>query len=244
VFEPDAGVLFPEPAIAAHLQLASERGAAIRFGAALRSWSAKQRGYEIQLADGTRISAGALILTLGPWFKETLLSLGVPLGVQRNVQAWFTPSTRAYEAVKFPGFLLDRAELPAPIYGFPDFGDGVKAAFHGFGELTDAEHLDRGVHMEQDVEPLVRVMEEWMPGATHTFREARPCMYSLTPDQHFVIDRHPEYSRVILCGGFSGHGFKFATVIGEIAAGLALDGGTPHPISFLSLSRFAAAEKN
>jgi N-methyl-L-tryptophan oxidase len=81
-------------------------------------------------------------------------------------------------------------------------------------------------------------MEEWMPGAAAKFREAKPCMYSLTPDSNFVIDRHPQHPNVILCGGFSGHGFKFAPVIGEIAADLALGGQSRHRIDFLSLKRF------
>jgi sarcosine oxidase/N-methyl-L-tryptophan oxidase len=77
-----------------------------------------------------------------------------------------------------------------------------------------------------------------MPGAAARYREGKACMYSLTPDRHFVVDRDPRDPRVIVCGGFSGHGFKFAPVIGEIASQLALDGGTPHDIAFLSLRRF------
>jgi glycine/D-amino acid oxidase-like deaminating enzyme len=177
---------------------------------------------------------------LGPWFQETLASLGIPLRVQRNVQAWFSPATNAYESGRFPAFLVNRAGLAAPLYGFPDFGDGVKAAFHSLGDLTDPAQLEREIDLARDVEPIVREMERWMPGATETFREAKPCMYSLTPDGHFVIDRHPEHANVILCGGFSGHGFKFAPVIGEIGADLALDGGSNHQIDFLSLSRFGS----
>ena len=79
-----------------------------------------------------------------------------------------------------------------------------------------------------------------MPGSTQTFREAKPCMYSMTPDAHFVIDRYPRHPNVILCGGFSGHGFKFAPVVGEIAAELALEGGSQHQIDFLSLRRFGS----
>ena len=87
-------------------------------------------------------------------------------------------------------------------------------------------------------------MEEWMPGATHRFRAAKACMYSLTPDGQFVVDRHPSHPRLIFCGGFSGHGFKFAPVIGEIAADLALQGDSRHEIAFLSLQRFAEAMRS
>src|SRR4051794_40837985 len=223
LFEPDGGVLDPERAVDAHLKMALASGADLRFQVAMRSWEASEQGITIVLEDGSRVSARTFVLSLGPWFKETLDTLGVPLRIQRNVQAWFSPSSHSYGVDLFPAFLLDRAGLPAPLYGFPDFGDGVKAAFHGFGQLTTANELNRDVELARDVTPLAQSLEEWMPGAAATFRDARPCMYSLTPDGNFVIDRHPAHPNVILCGGFSGHGFKFAPVIGEIGADLALD---------------------
>jgi monomeric sarcosine oxidase len=238
VFEPDGGVLDPERAVGAHLKMAQAAGAHLQFQTSMRTWEASEDGITIHLEDETRISARTVVLSLGPWFKETLAALGVPLRIQRNVQAWFSPTASSYHADRFPAFLLDRAGLPAPLYGFPDFGDGVKAAFHGFGQLTTANELDREVNMTRDVVPIAAAMDEWMPGAAAKFREAKPCMYSLTPDGNFVIDRHPQHANVILCGGFSGHGFKFAPVIGEIAAHLALDGGSRHRIDFLSLKRF------
>src|SRR5450755_364486 len=215
LFENDGGVLKPEAAIRAHLRRAKSDGAEMRFDAKMESWQADGAGFEIRLGDGSRITARKLILSLGPWFKEALASLGVQIRVQRNVQAWFTSATPAYAAPGFPAYLVNRRGLPAPLYGFPDFGDGIKAAFHGWGELTAAEHLDREIDTARDVEPLVRAMEDWMPGATQTLRETKVCMYSLTPDQHFIVDIHPEHSGLVLCGGFSGHGFKFAPVIGE-----------------------------
>lgn len=238
LFEPDGGVLDPERAIRAHLKIAESAGAELRFKTAMESWQIGDKGLDIGLSDGTRVSAKTVVLALGPWFQETIESLGVPIRVQRNVQAWFSPATNAYNSGRFPAFLLNRAGLPAPLYGFPDFGDGIKAAFHGLGELTNANQVNRQIDLAGDVAPIVRAMEQWMPGSTTTFREAKPCMYTLTPDGHFVIDRHPEHANVILCGGFSGHGFKFAPVVGEIGADLALEGGSRHQIGFLSLARF------
>lgn len=239
LFEPDGGVLDPERAIKAHLQVAEEKGAHLRFQAPMQGWEASENGVTIRLTDGSSLSARKLILSLGAWFKGMMDALGAPLRIQRNVQAWFSPTVGSYHAGEFPAFLLDRAGLRSPLYGFPDFGDGVKAAFHGFGEITTAEEVDREVHFKADVEPIAGAMEEWMPGAAANFREAKPCMYSLTPDGHFVIDHHPQHANVVLCGGFSGHGFKFAPVLGEIAADLALDGGSRHQIGFLALKRFA-----
>jgi len=238
LFEPDGGVLDPEQAVSAHLKAAESSGAELRFNTVVRNWEASDREVTIALQDGSKISATRLILSLGPWFKEALGTLGITLRVQRNVQVWFIPATHEYQAPRFPAFLLDRAGLPAPLYGFPDFGDGVKVAFHGFGDLTTADELNRDVDPALDVEPVARATDAWMPGAAASFREAKPCMYSLTPDGDFVIDRDPHHANVILCGGFSGHGFKFAPVIGEIAADLALDGGSRHQIDFLSLRRF------
>jgi sarcosine oxidase len=238
LFEPDGGVLDPERSVRAHLNAAETAGAELRFETTVRTWEGTDGGARIHLADGSTVTAGKLILSLGPWFKEALGELGVVLRVQRNVQVWFSPATNQYESPRFPAFLLDRAGLPSPLYGFPDFGAGVKAAFHGFGDLTTADDLQRDVDVERDVTPVARALEDWMPGAAANFREAAPCMYSLTPDSDFVIDRHPGHANVVLCGGFSGHGFKFAPIIGEIAADLALDGGSRHQIDFLSLKRF------
>jgi sarcosine oxidase len=238
VYEPDGGVLDPERSVTAQLRVAEAAGAELRFKSAVETWEATANGFLLHLAEGGRVDSRALVLSLGPWFKKTLERLGVAIRVQRNVQAWFAPATNEYRAGRFPPFLLDRQGLPAPLYGFPDFGDGVKAAFHACGELSDADHFVREVDPARDVEPIVRAMEQWMPGAAASLRAARPCPYTLTPDSHFVVDRHPDHPRLILCGGFSGHGFKFAPVIGEICADLALENESRHAIDFLSLRRF------
>lgn len=238
VYEPDGGVLDPERAVATQLRVAQSAGAELRFDSAVQSWETTAHGFLLQLAGGGNVTSRALLLSLGPWFQKTLESLGVAIRVQRNVQAWFAPATNEYVAGRFPPFLLDRRGLPAPLYGLPDFGDGVKAAFHAWGELSDVEHLRREVDGARDIEPIVRAMEQWMPGAASRLRAARPCPYTLTPDSHFVIDRHPDHPRLILSGGFSGHGFKFGPVVGEICADLALENKSRHAIDFLSLRRF------
>jgi sarcosine oxidase len=238
LFEKDGGVLDPELAIDVYLRLAQSNGATMRFGVTMQEWHPTGTGFDLSLTDGTRISANKLILALGAWVQPLLESLGVSVRVQRNVQAWFLPATHVYDVPNFPGFLLNRRGLPAPLYGFPDFGDGIKAAFHGLGDLTTATQIDREIDEPTDVIPIARALEKWMPGAADSFREAKACMYTLTPDQHFVIDHHPSHKNLILCGGFSGHGFKFAPVVGEIAADLALAGGCRHQIEFLSVRRF------
>jgi sarcosine oxidase len=239
VYEPDGGVLDPEACVQAHLDAADAASAKMRFGVAMKGWESRNDGFELELGDGTRVECRALVLSLGSWFKEVFAKLGLTIRVQRNVQAWFEPTTNEYDAGRFPPFLLDRRGLSAPLYGFPDFGDGVKAAFHSHGDSTDAASFIREVDAERDIAPIVKAMDDWMPGAAAAFRAAKPCPYSLTPDGHFVVDRHPDHSNVVLCGGFSGHGFKFAPVIGEICADLALENESRHQIDFLSLRRFA-----
>jgi sarcosine oxidase len=238
VFEADGGVLRPEAAIRAQLRRARAAGAEMLFETSMTQWQHRGGRWEITLSNGNTIAARALVLSTGPWLRETFDSLGVAVQVQRNVQAWFTSTTDAYDVQRFPGFLIDRPELPAPLYGFPDFGDGVKLAFHGSGSFTDPDHVQREIDQHRDIEPLVRAADEWMPGAAGTFRDAKVCMYTLTPDHHFVIDRPPGHEQLVVCGGFSGHGFKFAPVVGEIVAELVLNGSTRHEIEFLSLRRF------
>ena len=238
VFERQGGAVFPEIAIDAFQNQALARGAELRFGITLENWDAREAHVDVALSDGSRIRARTLILALGPWFAEVMRDLGVDLRIQRNVQVWFEPSSSAYGAQTFPAFLLERGGLPAALYGFPDFGDGVKAAFHGRGELTAPDALRRDIDPQVDVAPLAAAMEEWMPGSSGPLKFAKACMYSLTPDEHFVIDLHPAHANVVICGGFSGHGFKFASVVGEIGADLALTGGTRHDVEFLSARRF------
>jgi sarcosine oxidase len=238
VFEPGAGIVFPEAAIDAHLNLAQMHGAEIREETALQNWNVDDDGtVQLRLSDGTAVRARSVAFTLGPWFAQEMKALGIPLIVQRNVQVWFEPDSLQWNAGRFPAFLVERADQPV-LYGFPDMGDGVKAAFHAFGEETTPEALRRTID-DDDLVPLAHALDAWMPGASARFRSAKVCMYSLTPDRHFIIDVHPRHRNVVICGGFSGHGFKFASVVGEIGAQLALDGATPHDIAFLSLARFA-----
>ncbi len=240
ILEPGGGVLQPERAIGTQLKAAQARGAELRFNSRMTGWQWRKEHFEVALADGSIISAQQVVLAVGPWFQAEAATLGVRINVQRNVQVWFEAPGHAYAPDQMPAFLLDREGLPSPLYGFANFGEGVKVAFHGFGESVDPDEIDREVDQEKDIAPVTRALEPWMPGLPQNSLAAKICMYSLTPDQHFVIDRHPEYDRLLLCGGFSGHGFKFAPVIGEIAAEWLLDGETQHAIDFLSLHRFSS----
>jgi sarcosine oxidase len=243
VFERGAGAVFPERAIAAHLALARRAGADLRFESDVLGYDARPRRIELRLADGTTVAAARLAICAGPWAADVVRDLGVPLRVQRNVQVWFEPASGAFASDRFPAFFVERAEWPAPLYGFPDFGEGVKAAFHAFGATTTADTLDREVRAN-DIEPVRQALDEWMPGAAARFRSGKACMYALTADEHFILDRHPADERIVVAAGFSGHGYKFCSVIGDIVSDLAFDGATPLPIEFLAIGRSALAAVN
>jgi sarcosine oxidase len=238
VLERNAGVVFPERAVEAHLRVAEDAGATLVFGRGVTGWSAHGDALRVALDDGTTVLTRKLALCQGPWMQAEFVALGIPLAVQRNVQFWFQSDPSEFGPSRLPGFLVDRADLPAPLYGFPDFGSGLKAALHGYGVQTAPDALEREVTRE-DFEPVQRALAQWLPGAAKFQRSAKACMYSLTSDEHFVIGAHPAGARVVLAGGFSGHGFKFSSVVGEIVSDLLADGATRHDIAFLSPTRFA-----
>ena len=236
ILEPQAGAVFPEAAIAAHLRVARGHGATIRYETRAVAYEPRAAGIRVGLDDGSTVDAERLVICAGPWLSELAAELNLPLRVQRNVQLWFHPATADYGRQRFPAFFVDRPEWPAPLYGCPDGGDGVKAAFHAYGETTVPDDLDRTVRPD-DVACVEEALDAWMPGAAGEYAAGKACMYTLTPDEHFIIDAHPGDARVVIAGGFSGHGYKFCPVVGEIIADLVSDGTTPHPVDFLRIGR-------
>jgi sarcosine oxidase len=240
IFERDAGMVFPEAAIAAHLAIGEAAGAELRFETAVEGYASDGDVLAVTLGDGSVVHTARLAICAGPWLARAFAALPFALHVQRNVQIWFRPANAAFASDRFPAFFVDRPEWPVPLYGFPDHGAGVKAALHAWGDDTEPDRLRREIDAH-DISRVRSGLDDWMPGAAQTYVDGKACMYALTPDHHFVIDRDPHDARVVIAGGFSGHGFKFASVVGEIVADLALDGGTRHAIGFLGLRRFAAA---
>jgi sarcosine oxidase len=241
VFERDGGVLASELAVFAQQQLAIAAGAQARFGVRVARWSRARdaaRGLDVVLGDGSIVHARRLALCNGPWLDGFTDRLAVPIAVQRKVQVWFEPDSDAFAAGHFPAFLVDRAGGET-LYGFPDFGDGVKAAFHTGGAILPVEQIDR-VASRVDIAPIEAALQTWMPGAGARVTRAAVCQYDMTPDEHFIIGAHPLDSAVIVAAGFSGHGFKFAPVIGEIVVDLAVDGATRFDIGFLAPNRAVA----
>ena len=226
----------------AQQQLAIAAGAQARFGVRVTRWSRAHdsaRGLEIALSDGSVVYARRLALCNGPWLDGFTDCLRVPIAVQRKVQVWFEPDSEAFAAEHFPAFLVDRSGGET-LYGFPDCGDGVKAAFHTGGALGPVEQIDR-VASRADIAPIQAALQTWMPGAGARVTRAAVCQYDMTPDEHFILGAHPLDSALVVAAGFSGHGFKFAPVIGEIVVDLALDGATRFDIGFLAPDRAVAS---
>ncbi len=236
LFEPDAGVVFPERAIAAHLKLARDHGAHLYDRARVRGYEPDGDGISVTFESDERVKATRLAICTGAWTAEMLLGMALPLRVQRNVQYWFTTSQPVYGPADLPAFFLERATLPARLYGMPDLGNGLKVAFHGYGATTRADELDREIH-DDEAELMRETLQQLMPGLKPQLRSAKACMYTMTPDENFAIGRDPEHSKIVVAAGFSGHGFKFAPVIGEIVVQLLLDEAPPYDLGFLALDR-------
>jgi|SRR5579872_1448555 len=240
LYEEPAGVLFPEACVLAHLRWAIDEGAEARFGMPVRTWFETGRGVEVETADGERIEAEHLVITAGAWFGKVAADLRLPLKIERNVMHWFEPLAHKedFQPERFPVYILHREGVPM-LYGMPDLPDqGVKGAFHHSLEYTDPDFIDREVSADE-VATFAHALRGWIPDGVGTHRRSTVCMYTMTPDEHFVIGRHPAHQHVVVAGGFSGHGFKFCAIVGEILADLITEGKSRHPIDLFAPDRFA-----
>jgi sarcosine oxidase len=240
VFQPDGGFLRAEPAVAALLALARNAGAHVR--APERVLAVERRPAGVRIATGRGdIDAACVIVTAGPWLKSLLPELAVPIRVTRQVLGWFAPRQASEAALfapgRFPVFLLQNPD--GIFYGFPaDHAGAIKLAKHyHFDETVDPDRCERNVSAA-DQAAIRAVAKSHLPGADGRLVAATTCLYTMTPDADFILDRLPGHPRIIVASPCSGHGFKFAPVIGEILADLAISGTTAHDISRFSLARF------
>jgi sarcosine oxidase len=244
LFEPEAGLVRPEAAIKAYLSDAHRSGAEIRTKEKVLSWRASGDGVEVQTDQGI-FRSRKIVLAAGPWTRELLHIAAKHLNVTRQVLAWYEPAEPAlFKTGEFPCWLIAVEGLPGAYYGFPILPSsmggpaGLKVAYHHAGRSTSTDEVDRKIGLEDTVD-LESILRRYMPKGAGACMEAKTCLYSNTPDEHFVIDLLPGMEdRVCMAWGFSGHGFKFVSVVGEILADLAMEGKTQHPIGFLSASRF------
>ena len=221
LLEARAGLLLPERCIDACLRLAKASGADVRLNEPVREWHVEQGAVVIHTDQGS-CRARRLVISAGAWLPELVPDVELPLRVERQMFHWFTPASDAdaLRAERSP-IALWEFEPNRLFATFPDLGDGVKVGIHHEGEETTPDAVRRTITAAEDAS-VRALLEQYMPAAAGEIRESRVCLYTNTPDHHFLIDAHPAHPEVILASPCSGHGFKFASVIGEVLADLAM----------------------
>jgi sarcosine oxidase len=223
--------------VRAHMVLARQHGAEIHDSEPVTAWNASARSVEVRTARDT-YSADRLVITAGPWAGQLLSRAGHPLTVMRQVLLWFgvNDPTR-FRRDQFPIYLVEVPE--GCFYGLPMIDPtGIKLARHyGAAELDDPAKIQCDV-TDNDERPVREFLTRHIRDVQGPRTRSAVCIYTLTPDRHFILDQHPEFPNVAIAAGFSGHGFKFAPVVGEIMADLAMNGRTDLPIGMFGLGRF------
>ena len=242
LWERDAGYLVPEMCIEQQLRLASLAGADLHFNEPAEQWEALAGGGVQVCTARATYTADRLVITAGPWSSQVLQALGLPLTVTRQVVYLFQPiaSLDMFRPDRLPIYIREMAPGGRLLYGFPLTGpqsEGVKVGVHGSDDICTPETVSRllGDGEEQRIRQLVAEALPLLPGRLLSYST---CLYTMTPDEHFIIDRWPEMPQVVYAAGFSGHGFKFASVLGEVLADLATDISPPYDLELFRAQRF------
>jgi sarcosine oxidase len=240
-YEEKAGYLKPEECIRQHLRCASKHGADLRFEEPMLSWIASQDGDSVSVTTKEQTyHARSLVLSVGPWFAELVPDISMPVVVSRRVQFWLTPlrESSSFDSGVFPIFLWEPEGSPL-FYGLPRISEGgsPKIGIHSGDETCTPSTIDRRIHPRDEL-AIRSAIGFRIPALNGEVFHAATCMYTMTPDEHFIIDVHPRYPQVSLAAGFSGHGFKFSPVVGEILCDLAMTRETSTDIGIFSGSRF------
>ncbi|MDA1143037.1 MAG: N-methyl-L-tryptophan oxidase [Planctomycetota bacterium] len=241
LFEEKAGVLVPEQCVETHLRVATEEGATALFETKVLHWKQEGSGVRVETDKGD-FSCDQLVISAGPWASNWIDASLVPLVVERYVMFWFEPVDGSVFAPEVFPIHIWEAEDGVLFYGFPSQAGvpGVKVAFHTVCTVCTPDEIKREVS-EDEIEQMRSYLRRYVPSLAGRCLETRTCMYTSPPDKHFVIGRHPGCDNVVLLAGFSGHGFKFSSVIGEVAAELVCDGETRQKIGLFSPDRFLRA---
>ena len=237
LFQPDGGFLLSERCIVANVQAAQDAGADIHAREKVLSWDLTASGVKVE-TDRAAYEAERIVLSAGAWMSDLLPALK-PLAIpERQVLAWFQPTNpKLFAPEHFPVFNMEVDE--GRYYGFPVYGiPGVKIGkYHHFHEVVDPDEMNREPTAEDEA-VLRAFSSRYFPASDGPVMALKSCIFTNSPDEHFIIDTLPGEPRVIVASPCSGHGFKFASVIGEILADLAIDGSTKHDIGLFTLDRF------
>lgn len=244
LFQAETGVLRASACVLAHVQLALARGAALFTGVRVTGIEIVGTGVAVRLADGTRLEAARLIVAANGWTNDLLgpHEVTLPLQTLHCQENYFAAAPAAdYEVGRFPAFIAHvQDEWGTPAYGIPSVdGTGLKVAWHSGPAIShpDAASQQPLAETSNKARAFAR---QYIPGGDAPLVYSRQCLYTMTPDEHFVIDRHPQHPQIVIGACCSGHAFKFSTLIGSILVDLALDGATAHDISLFSLARFTS----
>jgi Glycine/D-amino acid oxidases (deaminating) len=242
--EPDAGLVTPERSILTNVQMALHHGAHINTNEKVLSWNKEGGSIEVRTNKGV-YSCKKLVITTGSWLNKVVPDVLPEMKVTRQIMAWVIPkSWDKFTLGNFPCWTIADHEHQGIFYGFPildagNFGApiGLKLAHHSHGPEQNPDNVDRHLDSKEE-EKLISFMNRFLPEGYQSTFVQKSCLYTNTSDEHFIVDVLPSNDNVVIAGGFSGHGFKFASVIGEALADLAIDGKSDLPIDFLGLRRF------
>lgn len=237
LYDSRAGALFPERGVQAHLDAAKRFGAQLHYDTAIRRWHHEGDGIKVY-TDNDEYHAGTIIFAAGAWNRPFLSKLNLPLKNERQVLVWFEPSAspELFQPDRFPNASWEWSPDHV-LYSQANFGDGVKVAFNHDGDIIDGpDELDREVR-PSDTGDLTAAVSDIMPKLPGRVIDARVCIYTNTPDHHFLIDRHPGHSNVVISSACSGHGYKFSPAIGEALADLATGTSPAYDISRFAIDR-------
>ena len=245
LFEPEAGFITPEKAIRFYASQAKKNNATIYSNEKVVDWK-KDESNIIVKTDKNIYQCAKLIITAGAWAGKMIPGFTDKIKVTRQFVAWIkTKNDDQFKLNNFPCWMVGDDEKHGCYYGFPlldtkKFGDpaGLKLAHHFPSQTTDPDKVNRQT-TEDDIENLKYCLNKYLPGIFDSVLSAKICLYANSPDENFIIDKLPGFEDdVSVACGFSGHGFKFASVVGEILADLAIEGKTELPIEFLNAKRF------
>jgi sarcosine oxidase len=242
--EPNAGFVTPEKAIRVYADLAKKKGASIHVQEKVMEWKKDEDGFVVK-TNKDSYRGNKLIITTGAWSGKMIPGFQQKLKVTRQFLAWVKmKNENEFSYGNFPCWLIADEEKHDAYYGFPQlpaekFGPpgGMKLAHHFAEKETDPDNVNRQI-TEEDENDLKYLLDKYFPGEFESFLSTKVCLYTNTPDEDFIIDKLPGNEDVVIATGFSGHGFKFVSVVGEILTDLAMDGKTELPIRFLNAKRF------
>jgi sarcosine oxidase len=241
VYQADGGFVLSERAIVTYVNAAHDLGAEIHAREPVIGWEAEHDSVTVRTAVAT-YRAARLVLTAGPWMAQLVRALDGLARPERQVMLWVQPRLpELFKPGRFPVFNMEAPE--GHFYGFPIFGiPGFKVGrYHHRREAVDnPDGMDRSCHAEDEA-VLRDGIRRYFPEGDGPVLSMKTCLFTNSPDEHFIIDRHPARPQVVLAGGFSGHGFKFCSVVGEILAELALEGHSRWDLTLFRVSRFDAA---